>query len=98
MTFLIAWSNKFTLLNLNKTCASDTEASFLDLLVSILDGFVTTKIYNKQDDFDFDIVNFSFLDGIYMSHLIRFVRVSSCVDGFDIRFEDKTSRKRLYIS
>ena len=42
---------------------SDAEASFLDLHLSISDGFVKTKIYNKRDDFDFDIVNFPFLDG-----------------------------------
>ena len=42
---------------------SETEASFLDLHLSISDGFVKTKIYDKRDDFDFDIVNFPFLDG-----------------------------------
>ena len=38
---------------------------FLDLHLSISDGFVKTKIYDKRDDFDFDfdIVNFPFLDG-----------------------------------
>ena len=39
---------------------SDAEASFLDLHLSISDGFVNTKIYDTQDDFDFDIVNFLF--------------------------------------
>ena len=43
---------------------SDTEASFLDLHLSISDGFVKTKIYDKRDDFHFDIVNFPFLDGV----------------------------------
>ena len=33
------------------------------LHLSISDGFVKTKIYDKRDDFDFDIVNFPFLDG-----------------------------------
>ena len=42
---------------------SDAEASFLDLHLSLSDGFVKTKIYDKRDDFDFDIVNFPFLDG-----------------------------------
>ena len=42
---------------------SDAEASFLDLHLSISDGFVKTKMYDKGDDFDFDIVNFPFLDG-----------------------------------
>ena len=73
---------------------SDTEASFLDLHVSISDGFVKTKIFDKWDDFDFDIVNFPFLDGnvprstsygVYISQLVRFARVSGHVDDFGAR-------------
>ena len=41
---------------------SDTESSFLGLHLFISDGFVKTKIYDKRDDFDFDIANFPFLD------------------------------------
>ena len=47
-------------LHLNKANVSDAEALFLDLHLSISDGSVKTKFYNKQDDFDFDIVNFPF--------------------------------------
>ena len=81
-------------LQLNKANVSDAEASFLDLHLSISDGFVKTKIFDKRDDFDFDIVNFPFLDGdvprsasygVYISQLIRFVRVSSHVDDFNTR-------------
>ena len=50
-------------LQLNKANVSDTEASFLNLHLSISDGFVKAEIYDKRDDFDFDIVNFPFLDG-----------------------------------
>ena len=50
-------------IQLNKANVSDTDASFLDLHISISDGFVKTKIFDKRDDFDFDIVNFPFLDG-----------------------------------
>ena len=39
-------------LQLNKANVSDTEASFSDLHLSISDGFVKTKIYDKRDDFD----------------------------------------------
>ena len=37
----------------------------LDLHFSIASGFVSSKskIYDQRDDFDFDIVNFTFLDG-----------------------------------
>ena len=73
-------------LQLNKANSSDTEAPFLDLHLSILDGVVSSKIYDKRDDFYIDIVNFSFLDGnvpsttsygVYISQCIRFARVSS---------------------
>ena len=81
-------------LQLNMANVSDAEASFLDLHLSISDGFVKTKIYDKRDDFDFDIVNFPFLHGdvprsasygVYISQLSRFVRVSSHVDDFNTR-------------
>ena len=48
-------------LQLNKANTSDTEAPFLDLHLSISNGFISSKIYDKRDDFDFDIVNFPFL-------------------------------------
>ena len=76
-------------LQLNKANVSGTEALYLNLHLSISDGFVKTKFYDKRDDIDFDIVNFPFLDGdvprstsygIYISQLIRFARVSSHVD------------------
>ena len=35
----------------------------MDLNLCISNGTVSTKIYNKRDDFDFDIVTFPFLDG-----------------------------------
>ena len=65
-------------LQLNKANISDTEAPFLDLHLSVANGFVSSKIYDKRDDFDFDIVNFPFLDGdvprasygVYISNLL----------------------------
>ena len=48
-------------LQLNKENSSDTEALFLDLHLTISDGFVSSKINDKRDNFD--IVNFPFLDG-----------------------------------
>ena len=78
-------------LQLNKTISSDTEAPVLDLRLSISKGFVSSKLYDKRDDFDFDKVNFPFLDGDvprvyeYISQLIRFARVCSHVDDFSAR-------------
>ena len=51
-------------LQLNRANSSDTEAPFLDLYLYISNGTVSTKIYDKRDDFDFDLVNFPFLDGV----------------------------------
>ena len=71
---------------------SDTDALFLDLHLSISNGFVLSKIYDQRDDFD--IVYFPFLDGdvprrpsygVYISQLIRFARVCSHVDDFNTR-------------
>ena len=50
-------------LQLNKANTSDTEAAFLDLHMSISNDIVSTKIYDKRDDFDYEIVNFPFLEG-----------------------------------
>ena len=59
----------------------NTEATFLDLHLAISNDIVSTKLYDKPDDFDFEIVIFPFLDGDvprstsyggYISQLIRF--------------------------
>ena len=87
-------------LQLNKGNTSDTEAPFLDLHLSIFNGFVSSKVYDKRDYSDFDIVNFPFLDGdvprrpsygVYISQLIRFARVCSHVDDFNTRNKCSTA-------
>ena len=45
-----------TELQLNRANSSDTEAPFLDLNLCISNGTVSNKIYDKRDDFEFDIV------------------------------------------
>ena len=88
-------------LQLNKANTSDTEAPFLDLHLSISNCFVSSKIYDKRDDFDFDIVNIPFSDddvprrpsyGVYISQLIRFARVCSHVDDFYTRNKFLTAK------
>ena len=60
----------------------------------ITNGIGSSKIYDKRDDFNIEIVNFPFLDedvprspsyGVYNLQLIRFARVCSNVDDFDKR-------------
>ena len=63
----------------------------LDLHLSISNDIIS-YIYYKRGDFDFEIVNFPFLDGdvpesasygVYISQLIRFGRASSHVADFN---------------
>ena len=81
-------------LQLNKANISDTEATFLDLHLCVSNDIVSTKIYDKRDDFDFENVDFPFLDGdvprstsygVYISQLICFARASSHVADFNTR-------------
>ena len=73
----------------------------MDLILCISNGTVSTKIYDKRDDFDFDIVNFPFLDGdvprrtsygVYVSQLIRFARASSNLNDFNYRNKALTAK------
>ena len=72
------------------------------IYINISDSFVKTKTFDKRDDFDFDSVNFPFLDGdvprstscgVYISQLIRFARVSSHVDDFNTRNKVLTTKR-----
>ena len=89
-------------LQLNKANTFDTEAPFLDLHLPISNDIVSTKIYDKRDNFDFEIVNFLFLDGdvpgftsyaVYISRLNRFARVSSYITDFNT--QNKLLTKKL---
>ena len=88
-------------LQLNKANISDTVAPFLDLQLSVANGFVSSKIYDKRDDSDFDIVKFPFLDGdvprrasygVNISQLIRSARVCNHVTDFNARNKCLTAK------
>ena len=81
-------------LQLNKANTSDKEAVFLDYHLSISNDIVSTKIYDKRDDIDFEIANLPFYDGdvprstsygVYISQLIHFARASIYVTDFNTR-------------
>ena len=91
-----------TELKLNQANSSDTDAPFLDLDLSITNVIVSSKIYKKKrDDFNFEMVNFSLLDGdvprspscgVNVSQLIRFATVYSNADDFNNRNKFLTSK------
>ena len=87
------------LLDLSLICQSSRFK--LNLNLSIHNDIVSTKIYDKRDDFNFDIVNFPFLDGdvpqrpsygVYISQLIRFARASTHVTDFNNRNKFLTAK------
>ena len=89
-------------LQLNKTNTSDTKAAFVDKHLSISYDIVPTTIYDKRDNFEFEIVNFPFLDGdvprsssygVYISQLIRYARASSHVADLHTRNKLLTQKR-----
>ena len=82
-------------LEIKDTTESNTSASYLDLLLSIeSDGQLRTSLYDKRDDFNFDITNFPFLSsnipsspayGVFISQLIRYARACSSYECFILR-------------
>ena len=84
--------SQLTVENANK---SDHLADYLDLTFIIDSGSkLSNRLYHKRDDFDFHLVNFSFLSsnipsgpsyGVYISQLIRYARSCSHYDHFRYR-------------
>ena len=80
----------------------------MDLDLSITNDIASSMIDDNRDDFNFEIVNFPFLDGdvprspsygVYISQFIRVARVCSNVDDFKNRNLFLTSKffKQGYI-
>ena len=82
-------------LDIKDTTESNTSAFYLDLLLSIeSDGQLRTSLYDKRDDFTFNITNFPFLSsnipswpayGVFISQLIRYARACSSYEFFILR-------------
>ena len=75
-------------------CIENDKDTFLDLDITLVENRFITKIYNKVDDFDFEVVSFPFptsnmSDHItynsFYSQLVRFSSVCSKFNDFDIR-------------
>ena len=82
-------------LTVEKANKSDHLADYLDLtFIDDSEGKLSTRLYDKHDNFDFHIVNFPFLSGnkplgpsygVYISQLIRYARYCSHYDDFRYR-------------
>ena len=82
-------------LEIKDTMESNNSGSYFDLLPSIgRDGQLHTSLYDKCDNFNFHITNFSFLSnnipsspdyGVIISHHIRYARACSSYECFILR-------------
>ena len=91
---------------LTKANTSDTEAPFFGFTSFFFLWFCFLQIYDKRDDFDFDVVKFPFLDGdvpqcpsygVYVSQLKRFARENNHVEDVIAR-QKRTSQTGLLVS
>ena len=78
-------------LEIKETTETSASSSYLDCYLYIDNGKLTTRLYDKRDDFNFPIVNFPFLSsnipsapayGVYVSQLIRYARTCSNYQDF----------------
>ena len=78
-------------LEIKETMETAASSSYLDCYLYIDNGKLTTRLYDKQDDFNFPIVYFPFLSsnipsapayGVYVSQLIRYARACSNYQDF----------------
>lgn len=88
-------------LQLKKTTENPSALSYLDIFITIDNGKYSTKLYDKRDSFNFDIVNFPDMGsnipskpayGVYISQLVRIGRICSFYSQFCERHYILTSR------
>ena len=88
-------------LELKRTTESPTRCSYLDLDISIAGHRFCTDLYDKRDAFNFRIVNFPHMDsnipskpayGVFISQLIRYLRVCGEYHQFKVRSNNLTTR------
>ena len=77
------------------------EVAFLDLKINYTNSQINFSIYDKRDDFNFNIVNFPYMDscipkksalGVFYSQLIRYMRLNSNYPGFKERCKLLTNK------
>ena len=87
---------------LKETTESRTTCSFLDLMLFNENGELKSKVYDKRDDFNFDIVNYPHMSsnipvspacGVYVSRITAFAR--NCTNFTDFNHRHKSLFDKL---
>ena len=88
-------------LEIKETTESSTSFLCLDCFLYMANGKLSTRLYDKRDDFNFPIVNFPFLSsnipsgpayGVYVSQLIRYAKAYAKYQDFVDRGKLLTTR------
>ena len=84
-------------LELKNTTVTPDETTYLDTTINIGErNAIQMSIYDKREDFDFEIVNFPYLDsnipqkpayGVYISQLVRYARICCKKSDFMYRHQ-----------
>ena len=94
---------------LNRENTNDNKGTFLDLDEEINDNKIKITLYDKREDFKFEIVNYPHLDsnipqriayGVFTSQLIRFARICTLKEDLIARAKiliDKLLKKKYTI-
>ena len=78
-------------LQVDRNGNNDKKANYLDVTVEIKEDGINTTIYNKTDDFDFDVVMFTFPSSnipshigynIFTNQLLRYSKICSLKESF----------------
>ena len=88
-------------IEIKETTETAVSSSYLDCYLYTDNGKLTTRLYDKRDNFNFPIVNFPFLSsnipsapayGVYVSQLIRYARACSNYQDFNERGKVLTTK------
>ena len=88
-------------LEIKETTESTNSASYLDLYLQVGSNGLHTKLYDKRDDFDFEIINYPHLSsniptspayGVYVSQLLRYCRACDSYNHFKVRHKSLASK------
>ena len=89
---------------------NNKEVAYLDLLLKSENDCLISSVYDKRDNFSFEIVNYPYIDscipkrcalGVYISQLIRYARISSKFEDFkskSVSLVNKLRNQGYYLS
>ena len=75
----------------NCTNVSKRKCNYLDMSISIYRGKFKVTLYDKRNDYSFNVISYPYLDGnvpnnlsygVFVSQLVRFAKINTLVEGF----------------